>query len=129
MKIMKENQINNKKPSHYLRDIVRKATFSRKSQISIIVKYVKGVFREVKDLGDFVDDKPWIPEGTMEGFHALGSGGRVEQVRGYAEPSEKVTDMRGDWDPGLYLLTDVDRDNGNNVISPSRLEQSIIANQ
>lgn len=35
---------NNKKPSHHLTDILRKAAFSGKSQVSIRVKKVKGVF-------------------------------------------------------------------------------------
>lgn len=33
-----------------------------------------------------------------------------------------VTDMRDDWDPGLLLMTDADRDNGNNVINPDRVK-------
>ena len=41
----------------------------------------------------------------------------------------KVTDRRGDWVTGLLLMSDLDRDNGYNVISPSRFKQSMVAKQ
>lgn len=68
----------------HLRETVRKLAFSGKIQVSIRVKKVKGVSGEVKDSGDSVDYRPWIPEDTVEGFYELevvGEGNRSEAVQ------------------------------------------------
>lgn len=63
-------------------------------------------------------------EGTEEGFRELRSSGTGDRSEAVQSPMRiKVTDMRGDWDPGLLLMTATDRDNGNTVISPSRVKQ------
>lgn len=55
----KNKQTNsNKKPSHYLRDIVKKQPSQEKARFPLESKKVKGVFKEVKDLGDFLDYRP-----------------------------------------------------------------------
>lgn len=79
-----------------------------KARFPLESKTVKGVFEDIKNLEDFLDKRPWIPEGKVEEFHELGrgeEGNRSEAVQSLKRI--KVTDMRGDWDPGL-LMTDVD---------------------
>lgn len=52
---------------------------------------------------------------------------RLEAVQSHKRI--RVTNMRGDCDPGLLLMIDIDRDNGNNVISPGRFKKSVVAKQ
>lgn len=63
-------------------------------------------------------------KGTEEGFHELRGSGKGDSLEAVQSPARiKVTDMRGDWDPGLLLMTATERGNGNNVISSGRVEQ------
>ena len=63
----------------------------------------------------------------MEGFHeveVVGEGNGSEVVQ--SPMRIQVTNRRGDWVPRLPLMSDLDRDHGNNGISPGRLKQSMV---
>lgn len=63
-------------------------------------------------------------------FMNWGMGGEGNRSEAVQSPVRiKVTDMRSDWGPGLLLMTDVDKDNGNSEISSGRFKQSIVAMQ
>lgn len=64
----------------------------RESQVSTGTEGEGHVQEWIEELGDFSDDKSWIPEGKKEELQKLVAV-RRGQMRGYAEHCLGVTDM------------------------------------
>lgn len=82
--IMEEKQTHNKKTIYYLRGTVRKAGISRKSQVSIRVKKVKGVFKEVEDQRILLTRNHEFQKEQWKDFmnwEVVGEGNRSEDVQ------------------------------------------------